>query len=249
MRTFHLDKFTVALHLTHLHGFGSSFLWRAFLPSIVYAALLAGPVCLRGQLPSPATDVAPVKAAANPAPSSDFAKLPLTFVPNQGQTAAQVRFQAAGSGYSIFLTDSAAVLELVKLAPASDPDARTATPASEPKAAITDFIRMELAGTKPHLEPAADDQLPGRVNYFIGNDPAKWRRAIPTYAKVRYPGIYPGIDLVYYGNQQQLEYDFVVAPQANAGSIRLSFKGGEKLRLGQSGRSHDLGETRQDRLS
>ena len=68
------------------------------------------------------------------------------------------------------------------------------------------------------------DELPGKSNYFIGNDPAKWRTNVPTYAKVRYENVYPGIDLVYYGNQRQLEYDFVVAPGADPRAIRLAFQ-------------------------
>ncbi len=82
-------------------------------------------------------------------------------------------------------------------------------------------LRMKLLGTNPNAKVAGLDELPGKSNYFIGNDPRKWRTNVPTFAKVKYQGIYPGIDLVYYGNQKQLEYDFVVAPGANPGAIVL----------------------------
>jgi len=71
------------------------------------------------------------------------------------------------------------------------------------------------------------EELPGKTNYFIGNDPKKWRTNVPTYAQVRYHDVYPGVDLVYYGNQGgQLEYDFVVAPGADPSAIALDVGAG-----------------------
>ncbi|HMD85875.1 MAG TPA: SBBP repeat-containing protein [Terriglobia bacterium] len=88
-------------------------------------------------------------------------------------------------------------------------------------------LRMRLVGANGHAAAAGADELPGKVNYFIGNDPKKWRTNVPTYAKVKYQGVYPGIDLVYYGNQGgQLEYDFVVAPGADASVIALDVAAG-----------------------
>ena len=114
-------------------------------------------------------------------------------------------------------------------------------PATPPQIAAThrqfttDVIRMQLAGANSPAEPTGVEQLPGTVNYFRGNDPAKWHAGIPTYAKVRYAGVYPGIDLVYYGNQQQLEYDFIVAPGADPRPIRLRFAGARQLKLDAEG--------------
>jgi hypothetical protein len=99
----------------------------------------------------------------------------------------------------------------------------------------TDVVRMQLAGANPGIEPTGQDRLPGTVNYFLGNDPAKWHAAIPTYGKVSYAGVYPGVDLVYYGNQQQLEYDFVVAPGNSVKPIRLHFAGARELKLDKDG--------------
>ena len=78
---------------------------------------------------------------------------------------------------------------------------------------------MKLVGAKPSPKVTGLDELPGKSNYFIGNDPKQWRTGVPTYAQVKYQGIYSGIDLVYYGNQQRLEYDFVLAPKADPRAI------------------------------
>ncbi|MGB2898763.1 MAG: SBBP repeat-containing protein, partial [Candidatus Acidiferrum sp.] len=96
-------------------------------------------------------------------------------------------------------------------------------------------LRMKLVGANVATVVEGLEPLPGKSNYFIGNDPAKWRTDIPTYAKVRYKAIYPGADLVYYGNQQQLEYDFVLAPGADPRIIRLAIAGSEKLEAGTDG--------------
>ena len=99
----------------------------------------------------------------------------------------------------------------------------------------TDVVRMNLVGADPSAQVEGADPLPGTANYFIGNNPAQWRSNIPTYAKVRYAGIYPGIDLLYYGNQRQLEYDFLVAPHADPSKIRMRFNGAGRLKLSPSG--------------
>jgi hypothetical protein len=93
------------------------------------------------------------------------------------------------------------------------------------------------------------DQLPGTANYFIGNDPAKWRTSVPTYAKVKYAGIYPGIDLAYYGNQRQLEYDFIVAPGASPKPIRLQFAENHKASSKQRWRLDRFSSEWRDRVS
>ncbi len=96
-------------------------------------------------------------------------------------------------------------------------------------------LRMQLVGADPKPRISGVDALPGKVNYFHGKDSKQWRTNIPTYAKVKYENVYPGIDLVYYGNQRQLEHDFVVAPGADPKTIRLAFKGVEKLDIDPQG--------------
>ena len=83
------------------------------------------------------------------------------------------------------------------------------------------FLRMKLVGANPQAKVSGLEELPGRSNYFIGNDPKKWRTNVPNYAKVKYADVYPGVNLVYYGNQGKLEYDFVVQPGADPRKIVL----------------------------
>jgi photosystem II stability/assembly factor-like uncharacterized protein len=94
---------------------------------------------------------------------------------------------------------------------------------------------MQVLGANPAAPVSGLDQLPGQVNYFIGNDPSHWHTHVPTYAKVEYQQVYPGIDLVYYGNQQQLEYDFVVAPGADPSPIGLGFTGADRVEVDGQG--------------
>ena len=171
----------------------------------------------------------------------NYGNLPLSFEANRGQSAPEVKFLSRGSGYSLFLTDTAAILSLAKSGSTRTPSP-TAPHASAPKTQPTreadrkiDFIRMELSGASRDAYAAGTDQLSGTANYFLGNDPAQWRTGAPTYAKVRYTGVYPGVDLIYYGNHHQLEYDFVVAPNADPNAIRLHFAGAKKLTLDPNG--------------
>jgi hypothetical protein len=178
-------------------------------------------------------------AAAKAQVAQNFGKIPLSFEANQGQAVKTVKFISKGSGYSLFLTDSSAVLALSK------PDASNAKPGLtvgkglKPvlprQAGKTDVLRMDLAGANRAMQVTGVDQLPGTANYFIGNDPAKWRSGVSTFARVKYAGVYPGVDLVYYGSQRQLEYDFVVAPGASPKPIRLQFAGAKKVDLTADG--------------
>jgi Beta-propeller repeat len=162
----------------------------------------------------------------SPALSANYGKLPLSFEANQGQSARRVRFTSRGNGYSLFLTGIEAVLALSK---------ENADESAVPRALLkSDVIRMQLAGENPGLTVAGEERLPGTANYFIGNDATKWHSSVPTYAKVRYSEVYPGVDLVYYWNQRQLEYDLVVAPGADPNEVKLHFVGA-KLSLNADG--------------
>ena len=97
---------------------------------------------------------------------------------------------------------------------------------------------MQLIGANPAAQVAGTDELPGKTNYFIGNDPSQWRKNVPTYSKVKYQGVYPGVDLVYYGTQGgELEYDFVVSPGADPNAITLGIdaEGKNPLRINSQG--------------
>jgi hypothetical protein len=178
----------------------------------------------------------PALAATDVRVSETYGKLPLQFEANRGQTHKDVRFLSRGPGYSLYLTAGEAVLVLSKPNPDAKRDARNTQVRREAPAQLKSVaLRMSLVGAARKPRVAGLDELPGKANYFIGKDPAKWRTNVPTYAKVQYRNIYPGIDLVYYGNQRQLEYDFVVAPGADPNRIVLGFKGAEKLEIDAQG--------------
>jgi len=181
----------------------------------------------------------PGRAKGNPRWVEAYGKLPLSFEENQGQTAREVRYVSHGSGYELFLTPQEVVLALrpnkqLDLSPlhraASIRAFREARQAGQVSA-----IRMRLEGANPETRIAGMDQLPGKTNYFIGNDPKKWHTDVPSYARVKYCGIYPGVDLVFYGNQRRLEYDFVVAPGADPQAIQLNLEGARKMRINSRG--------------
>jgi hypothetical protein len=111
------------------------------------------------------------------------------------------------------------------------PSAAKAQPESTPSA----VVRLKLAGAKLDPEVEGLGTLSGKANYMIGNDPKKWRTNVPLFTKVKYRDVYPGVDLVYYGNQKRLEHDFIVAPGADPHSITLNFAGAEKLSLDAQG--------------
>ncbi len=146
-----------------------------------------------------------------------YEQLPLGFEPNVGQTSTQVQWLSRSPNYTLFLTGPDAVLQLSKVAPA-------AKPGGSPKIATT-ALRMILLGGNLASSSTGQEPQTGKVNYFTGNNSADWHRDVSLYGKVRFQQVYPGIDLAYYGHQGQLEYDFIVAPGADASSIRLRFDG------------------------
>ena len=156
--------------------------------------------------------------------SMQYGKLPLSFEPNLGQSSPEAKYLAHGDGYSLFLTSNEAVLVL-----GSSSKSKTSS------AARADVLRMQLVGANSSATFSAIDQLPGKANYFRGRNPSAWHTNVPTYRKVAEEGIYPGVDLVYYGTQRQLEYDFIVAPGADIAPIRLSIQGGQELHIDNQG--------------
>ncbi len=159
-------------------------------------------------------------------------RLPLALEVNQGQTDARIDFLSRGHDYTVFLGATEAGFSL---ALPDRHDERVQRPSSAaqvrtPRASSTNAaLHMKLAGSNPHAIKRGLDQLPGKVNYFLGNDPSKWRTNVATYARVEYKNVYPGVDLLYYGNDRELEYDFVVAPGVDPKTIRLAFEGADKL--------------------
>jgi hypothetical protein len=193
---------------------------------------------IRPALLEPSRSLTPPPAATKVHLQENYGRLPLSFELNTGQTAEEVEFLARGKGYTLFLSGAEATLALRKPGQKTRPSLpgeRIRGQRPEPEPVAYDVLTMQLVSANPNPPAQGQDQLPGIVNYFIGNDPDKWRTNIPTYAKVAYHEVYPGIDLVYYGNQRNLEYDFIVAPGANPGQIRLAFEGATQVKQGTAG--------------
>jgi hypothetical protein len=192
-----------------------------------------------------------------------FGPSPLAFERNDGQVDAEAKFLARGPGYHLFLTQTEAVMvlnaartregaERLGLLQSSaalrsrGPDAKAPEdwrtpkpggPAAAPQESLTPthVLRLKLVGANPSPAFRAEGELPGKVNYFIGKDPGRWHTNISTFAKVRFEEVYPGIGLVYYGHDGQLEYDFIVAPGADAHQIALAFDGADEVALDDAG--------------
>lgn len=145
--------------------------------------------------------------------ASAHAELPLSFEANTGQADAGVSFLARGGGYDLSLTDREMILTFGR--------------SSRSAGKVPDTLRVQFQGSSGNARTVGESELPGKVNYFIGNDSRKWRTNVRTFAQVRRKAIYPGIDLVLHGNARHLEYDFIVAPGARVADIQLRFGGTE----------------------
>lgn len=166
---------------------------------------------------------------------TEFGKLPLAFERNQGQTDAHVRFLAHTRESTLCLTPSEAVFRMpVRSAPRTYEALGKRASRSEARV-LPGTIRMQVMGGNPHAQALEEQPLAGRANYFFGSDPGRWQTDVPTFGRVRFREVYRGVDLVYYGDRQRLEYDFVVAPYADPKQIRLHFAGAQEVHLNPAG--------------
>jgi len=154
--------------------------------------------------------------SATTAAAAAYGQLPLAFEVNQGQATAGINYVARGAGYNLSLTPQQALLALSQ-------------------GAGGNVLGLRLVGANPLAPAIGQDQLITHTNYLIGNDPSQWQTNIPNFGRVEYQNVYKGINLVYYGNQGQLEYDFVVAPGANPGVITLAVQGAQGMTLDAQG--------------
>lgn len=198
--------------------------------AIASFALFSGP--RHGSAKSTAPQAARARVQAN------YAALPLAFEQNQGQTDSQVKYMARGDGYTLFLTPKEAVFSLRSQSNAGKSSTEHTSPGAKNCATMqeaTAVVRMKLAGANLPASVSASDPLPGKSNYFIGNDPAKWRTDVPHYARVSYRDVYPGVDLAFHGAQRQTEFDFLVAPGADPTPIAFNFTGARGIKTNGSG--------------
>ncbi len=162
---------------------------------------------------SSVSDSASSKSPAQGTLESMLDKLPVFFEANRGQLPPGIRYQSVHSTARVSFGDRQVVLSL--------------PPGNS--------LRIDLIGSDEKVRPKAENKIAGKKNYFLGNDPLKWLTDIPLYERIRYARIYPGIDLLYYGRQRRLEYDFVVTPGADPRQIQIAFQGTMGMRLDDRG--------------
>lgn len=154
-----------------------------------------------------------IAVTAMAAPGVKWGNIPLSFEPNAGQAAGPVRYLARGSSYTLYLAGGEAVLAGHNQAP----------------------LRTKLSGANLSAPITGEAPQASTSNYFAGSDPRKWHPSVPNFGRVRYTGVYPGIDLVFYGKDGNLEYDWMVAPGADPGHIGMIFEGADRLRIDREG--------------
>lgn len=191
---------------------------------------------MRATFPVGADTHRPPSPAKREAATRAYLQLPLDFEANQGQAPSRFKYVAHGPGYALGLAPGAATLSFET---APQPANRSLTPVnfsrSLPERRHSSSLEMRLLGASDNTEVVGEGETKTRSNYFIGNDPAKWHQNISHFSRVKMLRVYPGVDLTFYGNPQQLEYDFIVAPGANPKAIRLQIKGSRGIHLDEAG--------------
>ncbi len=168
----------------------------------------------------------PEKSSARPVALSRLANAPLYFESNAGQAEGAAQFIARGTECSVLLAPTEAQIVLGK----SSDEIATGS------AIVPQSVRLQLMGANPAANIAGRDPLSARVNYFIGSEPSKWRAGIPLFSKVRVDEVYPGVQVIYYGNQSaQLEYDFLLQAGASAEQIHFRITGADSVRVDAAG--------------
>ncbi|HTC63549.1 MAG TPA: hypothetical protein VK709_11955, partial [Candidatus Saccharimonadales bacterium] len=164
-------------------------------------------------------------------------KLPLFFEANQGQTDPSVRFLTRSGGYTMFLTPTETVLVEGKNGSVSGDKLGKGFAAlrADAKNSKQSVLRMELLGANSAPQFQGLQELPGKVNYLIGKDQAAWHTNVALFSEVEVAKVYPGVDLLFHGDQRQLEYDFVVAPGADPRRIGFKIRGAKKIEIDANG--------------
>ncbi len=198
--------------------------------------LLLGALIVLAAPGSKAQGQAPGSAAKLPTAAKAI-HLPLFFEANQGQADSRVRFMARGKGYTLLLTPTETILAESKtqVSARSNPFSPWQKPLNATKASRESVIRMQLVGANSAPAMTGLEELPGKVNYLIGNDPSKWQTQVPLYSEARTEQVYPGVDLLFHGDQRQLEYDFVVAPGADPSKIAFRIRGAARMKINAHG--------------
>ena len=188
-------------------------------------------------LAAPGTRAQTTGSGAKLAAPAKAIHLPLFFEANQGQADSRVKFMARSKGYTLLLSPTETVLAESKTQAAVEH--RDFSPFESPrvtaKVAAGSVIRMQLVGANAAPTMTGLEELPGKVNYLIGNDPSKWHTGVALYSQVGTKNVYPGVDLLFHGDAKELEYDFVVAPGADPSKIAFRISGAERMQINERG--------------
>ena len=172
--------------------------------------------------------------SAGPA-RSRFGSLPLYFEANQGQTERTVGFLARGANVAVYLHADGATVVMNDSPGRRGKNSHLGLRNEVTKDSTVRVVRMTIEGASTAAFPEGIEPLAGRVNYLLGNDSSAWRSGVTTFGRVQYRGVREGVDVVYYGNNQELEYDFMLAAGVDPSAIVLRFDGADKLRLADNG--------------
>lgn len=165
-------------------------------------------------------------------PSISLSGMPLYFEPQEAAIGESTAFFARGQNYQFAITSTGAQIVLSKT---GSEESDSYSHASRITHHASRAIQMQILGANAYAPLHGDGLLSGKMNYLVGSDPSQWRTDLPVYSRVQVDDVYPGINLIYYGNQHQLEYDFVIAPHANPESIALRFDGVDKVDINKEG--------------
>ncbi len=180
------------------------------------------------------SQMAPAPPAQKQRVLANYSRLPLSFEPNQGQAGSPVKYLARGGQFNVFLTPDEVVFGFARRhARRRSVFDLEETAALEP--AELSSLELRMVDANPSSPVVGVEELRGKANYLVGRDRSQWHLNLPTFAKVRYSNVYPGVDLLYYGNQGELESDFIIAPGANPEAVKLSIVGAEQVTLDSSG--------------
>jgi Abnormal spindle-like microcephaly-assoc'd, ASPM-SPD-2-Hydin/Bacterial Ig-like domain (group 2) len=203
-------------------------MWRALF---VVTLILGGTLSAAAQAPNTISTVA--GGAEKLALAPETIRLPLFFEANQGQSDSRVKYLTRSGGYTLFLTPTETVLAEAKTQIADRGGFGSRRP--ELKSTAGSVVRMQLVGANPAPAMQGLEELPGKVNYLIGTDPSQWHSGVSLFSRVRTSQIYPGVDLLFHGDEKRLEYDFIVAPGADPSKIKFRIRGATRLEIDSRG--------------
>ncbi len=189
----------------------------------------------------------PNPAAGKTAPTAGrkaleaYGRIPLYFIKNTGQVDGSVRYYEKGPRHAAYFTDNGLVLSLSRDAEKTSGPSMASARAGHGAAArgsrkiTTEAVRLSFVGRRKDAAITAERKLTGRVNYFVGRDPAKWRTGIPAFGRITYRDVYDNIDIRFYGTGSNIEHDVVVRPGGDPGAVRFAYKGVKGLELTPEG--------------